>query len=106
MLNRETITAGGSRSPISTGNFHFAEGARDERKIDVLDLKDQTGLKYFSAVPVDVVGPDPHTYRDELRTAPTGRSRRLVAERIHADLTDVSRLEEFKPPNTKALRFY
>ena len=57
-------------------------------------------------LPEGFVAPDPHTYKDALRTATKGRTRRVVAERIRTDLTDVSRLEGFKPPNTKALRFY
>jgi hypothetical protein len=36
----------------------------------------------------------------------SGRDRRMVATSRTSDIGDVAGLEDFKPPNTTALRFY
>ena len=97
----EAFTMTGQTSPISMGAFAATPGASGGW---VPRRSSSAGM--LTTAPEGFIAPDPHTYRDELRTATKGRTRRLVAEKIRTDLIDVSALEDFKPPNTKALRFY
>jgi len=52
------------------------------------------------------VPPDRYRTSDTLQQASPGRSRRLVAAERAEDASNVEALENFRPPNTKALRFY
>ena len=58
-------------------------------------------------LPEGFVAPDPHTYKDALRTATQGRTRRIVAERLRTDLTTSpgSRGSNHPTPGTALLLF-